>query len=229
MSTAIAALSSSSIRYAEFVELILTVYAGDFIVGSTYTIFVVGTTNFTAIGASSNTVGTVFTATGVGTGTGKAQQIYTFCNAAAPVVVNGITFAGYGTFLGISEIQQDMKASSVDIKVSLTGLDINVVSLILGSPVKAALLRFGEDFSIPAIKLKPLAVYSSFSRDTRASSTMWPSMRILILKRDSAQSLVWFLVHRCVWCWIQGLLALRPIHRIGGFYIPTIPAWIECQ
>ena len=146
MSTAIAALGSSSIRYAEFVELILTVYAGNFLVGSTYTIFVVGTTDFTAIGASSNTVGVTFTATGIGTGTGKAQQIYTFCNAAAPVVVNGITFAGYGTFLGISEIQQDMKASSVDIKVSLTGLDINVVALILSSPVKGSTVKIWRGF-----------------------------------------------------------------------------------
>jgi hypothetical protein len=142
--------SSSYIRfnatYAEFVELVLTVYAGEFIVGSTYTIFVVGTTDFTAIGASSNTVGVAFIATGVGTGTGKAQQIYTFCNAAAPVVVNGITYAGYGTFLGISEIQQDMKASSVDIKVSLTGLDINVVSLILASPVKGSTVKIWRGF-----------------------------------------------------------------------------------
>ena len=146
MSTAIAALSSSSIRYAEFVELILTVYAGNFLVGSTYTIFVVGTTDFTAIGASSNTVGVTFTATGIGSGTGKAQQIFTFCNAAGPVTVNGIRYAGYGTYLGVSEIQQDMKASSVDIKISLSGLDINVVSLILSSPVKGSTVKIWRGF-----------------------------------------------------------------------------------
>jgi len=146
MSTAIAALNSSSIRYAEFVELILTVYAGEFIVGSTYTIFVVGTTDFTAIGASSNTVGVTFTATGVGSGTGKAQQIFTFCNAAGPVTINGIRYAGYGTYLGVSEIQQDMKASSVDIKISLSGLDINVVSLILASPVKGSTVKIWRGF-----------------------------------------------------------------------------------
>jgi len=146
MSTAIAALGSSSIRYAEFVELILTVYAGEFIVGSTYTIFIVGTTDFTAIGASSNTVGVTFTATGVGSGTGKAQQIFTFCNAAGPVTINGIRYAGYGTYLGVSEIQQDMKASSVDIKLSLSGLDINVVSLILASPVKGSTVKIWRGF-----------------------------------------------------------------------------------
>jgi hypothetical protein len=51
----------------------LVVNAGNFIVGQKYTISVVGTTNFTLIGAASNTVGVTFTATGVGTGTGQAR------------------------------------------------------------------------------------------------------------------------------------------------------------
>jgi hypothetical protein len=46
--------------------------AGAFVVGVKYTILVVGTTDFTAIGAASNTVGVVFTATGAGSGTGTA-------------------------------------------------------------------------------------------------------------------------------------------------------------
>ncbi len=46
--------------------------AGSFIVGAVYTITSVGTTNFTLIGAASNTVGINFTATGVGAGTGTA-------------------------------------------------------------------------------------------------------------------------------------------------------------
>lgn len=49
-----------------------TVTAGNFVVGTQYTILVVGTTNFTLIGASANTVGIIFTATDVGTGTGTA-------------------------------------------------------------------------------------------------------------------------------------------------------------
>ena len=46
--------------------------SGPFVVGQTYVIATVGTTNFVAIGAASNTVGVVFTATGPGTGTGTA-------------------------------------------------------------------------------------------------------------------------------------------------------------
>ena len=51
-----------------------TVIAGSFVVGTKYKIVTVGTTDFTAIGASSNTVGVVFTATGAGSGTGTATN-----------------------------------------------------------------------------------------------------------------------------------------------------------
>lgn len=49
-----------------------SVTAGSFVTGQTYRIEAVGTTDFTAIGAGSNTVGLDFTATGPGTGTGTA-------------------------------------------------------------------------------------------------------------------------------------------------------------
>lgn len=49
-----------------------TITAGAFLIGNTYTIAVVGTTDFTLIGASANTPGVVFVATGPGTGTGTA-------------------------------------------------------------------------------------------------------------------------------------------------------------
>ena len=49
-----------------------TVTAGLFIVSQAYKIATVGTTNYTLIGASANTVGVVFVATGVGSGTGTA-------------------------------------------------------------------------------------------------------------------------------------------------------------
>lgn len=48
------------------------VTAGFFVTGTVYRILSLGTTNFTLIGAASNTVGVVFTATGAGTGTGTA-------------------------------------------------------------------------------------------------------------------------------------------------------------
>ena len=51
-----------------------TVTAGNFVVGRKYKISTIGTTDFTAIGATSNTQFDVFTATGAGSGTGTAQN-----------------------------------------------------------------------------------------------------------------------------------------------------------
>ena len=54
------------------------VNAGNFEINSVYKIKTVGTTSFTAIGASSNTVDTIFIATGAGTGTGVAYLLKQF-------------------------------------------------------------------------------------------------------------------------------------------------------
>jgi hypothetical protein len=64
-----AANDADSIQY----EQGYTVTAGGFTVGQTYRILTIGNTDFTLIGASANTVGVHFIATGVGTGTGTAE------------------------------------------------------------------------------------------------------------------------------------------------------------
>lgn len=55
---------------------LVTTTAGAFVVGQSYTILAVGSTNFVAIGAASNTVGISFIATGVGSGSGTANQSF---------------------------------------------------------------------------------------------------------------------------------------------------------
>jgi hypothetical protein len=60
---------AASIAYEQGAE----VTAGSFIVGKMYLITSIGNTNFQLIGASANTVGIYFVATGAGTGTGTAQ------------------------------------------------------------------------------------------------------------------------------------------------------------
>ena len=57
---------------------VYTVDAGDFVIGKSYTITEVGTTSWTSIGATSNTLGVSFIATGEGSGTGKASTAYSW-------------------------------------------------------------------------------------------------------------------------------------------------------
>ena len=71
----------------------IVVTAGSFITGYQYQIISVGNTDFTAIGASANTVGVTFTATGSGTGTGTAGHVLNYVTNGTEnveVYVNGV-------------------------------------------------------------------------------------------------------------------------------------------
>jgi hypothetical protein len=56
----------------------ITVSGGQLIVGKTYVIVSLGTTTFTSYGATTNVVGSVFTATGTGAGTGTVKLVVRF-------------------------------------------------------------------------------------------------------------------------------------------------------
>lgn len=71
---------------------------------------------------------------------------YTFCNAAGPIQVDGITFEGLGSLMGISEVQRNIKANSADLKISITGIDPNNVALVLGSAIKGSKLEIWRGF-----------------------------------------------------------------------------------
>lgn len=65
------AVDSGVDKYALFINRNV-VTAGNFIVGQEYKIASIGTTDYTSIGAASNTVGLFFTSTGSGSGSGQA-------------------------------------------------------------------------------------------------------------------------------------------------------------
>lgn len=81
-----------------------TVTAGSFVVGTEYTILSVETTDFTAIGASANTVGVVFIASGVGSGTGVAARTPLF-HEAINIESSGATLPSF------NEIQFQIKST----------------------------------------------------------------------------------------------------------------------
>jgi len=86
-----------------------TVNAGSFIVGNQYSILSVGSTDFTLIGASANTIGVIFTATGVGSGSGSATNIPTIGKYlsstgstaywASPDAGGGVSIVSAGSFV----------------------------------------------------------------------------------------------------------------------------------
>jgi hypothetical protein len=102
--------------------------AGSFLTGSTYTILSVGTTDFTAIGAASNTVGVSFVATGPGEGTGTAGIVQVLSTASGSMVVN------FGnTRMAIWTISVDAITNLVTLTPSILTAETQYVQIVRGS------------------------------------------------------------------------------------------------
>ena len=103
---------STVIRGKKVLDLTNSTTAGSFVVGTKYKILSLsnsGTaTNFTAIGAASNTVGLEFRATGVGEGTGQAR-IFSWSQNNALCLYDYLRDAKYG----LGEIDDNILISSV--------------------------------------------------------------------------------------------------------------------
>ena len=97
---------------AILVDNIFTIPAGAFTINASYIIKTVGTTDFTLIGAATNTIGVIFTATGVGdpTTTGTANII------ASRLTITSVRFGnvGIGTFISGTGVPTNTYITSVD-------------------------------------------------------------------------------------------------------------------
>lgn len=77
---------------------------------------------------------------------GTAGTIYTFCNAGAPITVDGITFSNLGALLQVGDVQRDIKATSDDMAIQLTGIDPASIALILSNEIKGSLVEVWRGF-----------------------------------------------------------------------------------
>jgi hypothetical protein len=77
---------------------------------------------------------------------GTAATVYTFCNAAAPITVDGITFSNLGALLSVGDVQRDIKATSDDMTIQLTGINPANIAIILGSDIKGSLVEVWRGF-----------------------------------------------------------------------------------
>lgn len=168
-----------------------TVTAGSFAVGTEYTIASVGTTDFTAIGASSNTVGVVFTATGAGSGTGTATT-----NVWASAANVKITSATAQTATGV-ETSFDftgIPSTASRITLMMAGISTNgsakvqVQLIISGTPVTSGYKCTGVPVADTAVNAQSYtsgfvftfgnSESASYTRHgnmliTKISSTLW--------------------------------------------------------
>jgi hypothetical protein len=77
---------------------------------------------------------------------GVAGTVYTFCNAAAPITVGGNTFSNLGALLNVGDVQRDIKATSDDMTIALTGILPANIALILSSDIKGSLVEVWRGF-----------------------------------------------------------------------------------
>ena len=77
---------------------------------------------------------------------GVAATVYTFCNAAAPVTVDGISFTNLGALLSVGDVQRDIRSTSDDMTIALTGIDPTNVGIILGNDIKGSLVEVWRGF-----------------------------------------------------------------------------------
>lgn len=77
---------------------------------------------------------------------GTAGTVYTFCNAAAPITVGGNTFSNLGALLNVGDVQRDIKATSDDLTIALTGIASENIALILSSDIKGSLVEVWRGF-----------------------------------------------------------------------------------
>lgn len=77
---------------------------------------------------------------------GTAETVYTFCNAPAPITVGGITFTNLGALLNVGDVQRDMRSTSDDMTIALTGINPANIGLILSNDIKGSLVEVWRGF-----------------------------------------------------------------------------------
>jgi len=117
--------------------------AGAFVVGKYYTILTVGNTNFIGDGASANTVGVIFKATSVGSGTGTANvEVIPYILSDVFEIILHAACTAAASFLGDIEMEQ-----------KFDGLTTRKIQALNQKEIKASMkgASFASRFSTPLL------------------------------------------------------------------------------
>lgn len=117
----------------------------------------VGNTNWTSMGASSNTAGVVFKPTANGTGNGTAYDIsiHTFSSAykneiiptyAGNTFLGNVTYLALGGLLQVGSQNRDIRVTSGDTTVALSGVSGNNIATVLGNNIRGSEMEILRGF-----------------------------------------------------------------------------------
>jgi hypothetical protein len=145
--------NTNNIRMADFVRITTqqNVFPANLIVGNTYIIKKVGTTNWVSVGASSNTYGVTFVATGTTSGTGYVSEtlIYRFSTAPSELTIPAVDsqpFSALGALVKINDVTRDIKSTANETTLTIVGIDTALLGWVLGLNSKGSLIEMWHGF-----------------------------------------------------------------------------------
>jgi hypothetical protein len=135
----------TQINNAEFVKItIFNEYpytdAPNITANSTYIIQTAGNTDWTSIGASSNVVGTYFTANNVGAGNGTAANVtvLTFSSSYKNETISGNVYDALGGLLEVGAQNRNLRVTSGETVIALSGIDGNNIFNVLATKIRGS-------------------------------------------------------------------------------------------
>jgi hypothetical protein len=144
---------TTNITNAEFVKLTIfneypPTIAANIDVGTTYIIQSSGNTNWTSLGASSNAVGTFFTANASGTGTGTASNVtvITASSSYKNETIDGNVYLALGGLLQVGTQQRSIRVTQADTSIALSGIDGNSIYTVLATKIRGSELEILRGF-----------------------------------------------------------------------------------
>lgn len=175
-----------------------TITSGTFVVGKKYRILVVGTTDFTLIGASASSIGVEFTATGVGTGTGTATALGALIalEANAPgngSVWNDVSGNGAHQLLPATGVNWSLGTNAPNVIRSISSTSGN--QQLYGANCIAANTRISAIYArsrtgTPSIKYGTTSAGNELGTVT-AISTNWTSIPLGATTTTTAAASIW--------------------------------------
>lgn len=145
--------NATQINSAEFVKLTIfneypPTVAANLNANTTYIVQTSGNTNWTAVGASSNAVGTYFTATGAGSGNGTASNVtvITASTSYANETIDGNVYSALGGLLQVGTQNRNLRVTSGDTTISLSGIGGNSIYTVLDTKIRGSELEILRGF-----------------------------------------------------------------------------------
>ncbi len=202
-------IASTTFKIGDLYQYPLATYsdtAGNFVTGLSYTILSVGTTDFTALGAASNTVGVSFTATGTGLVSagqfviGKSYTIVNpgntkFTKLGAANNLEGTTFTATGTgFITLSSGSMDVGQPYCIIELGDTDWNAMAGTTDLvyqtGMSFIAASIGSGTGVVMPIVLDLPGSVLGTAKQGSGTASSIWYPKLVQIADYNAIQSKV---------------------------------------